>query len=93
MLDAQTMADIGALRDDLIAAHGDLPQLMPYLHLPVQSGSDRILKAMNRKHSAEQYLRLIERIRGDAAVSGGGHETLASRVIARGSTARRVARP
>ena len=49
--------------DDLIAAHGDVPQLMPYLHLPVQSGSDRILKAMNRKHSAEQYLRLIERIR------------------------------
>jgi tRNA-2-methylthio-N6-dimethylallyladenosine synthase len=49
--------------DDLIAAHGDLPKLMPYLHLPVQSGSDRILKAMNRKHTAEQYLRLIERIR------------------------------
>jgi tRNA-2-methylthio-N6-dimethylallyladenosine synthase len=49
--------------DDLIAAHGDLPQLMPYLHLPVQSGSDRILKAMNRKHTAESYLRLIERIR------------------------------
>jgi tRNA-2-methylthio-N6-dimethylallyladenosine synthase len=49
--------------DDLIAAHGDLPQLMPYLHLPVQSGSDRILKAMNRKHTAEHYLRLIERIR------------------------------
>ena len=49
--------------DDLIAAHGDLPHLMPYLHLPVQSGSDRILKAMNRKHTAEQYLRLIERIR------------------------------
>jgi tRNA-2-methylthio-N6-dimethylallyladenosine synthase len=49
--------------DDLIAAHGDLPQLMPYLHLPVQSGSDRILKAMNRKHTAEIYLRLVERIR------------------------------
>ncbi len=49
--------------DDLIAAHGDLPQLMPYLHLPVQSGSDRILKAMNRKHSAADYLRLVERIR------------------------------
>ena len=49
--------------DDLIAAHGDLPALMPYLHLPVQSGSDRILKAMNRKHTAEAYLRLIERIR------------------------------
>jgi tRNA-2-methylthio-N6-dimethylallyladenosine synthase len=49
--------------DDLIAAHGDVPQLMPYLHLPVQSGSDRILKAMNRKHTRDDYLRLIERIR------------------------------
>ncbi|GGE26896.1 tRNA-i(6)A37 thiotransferase enzyme MiaB [Gemmobacter megaterium] len=49
--------------DDLIAAHGDCPALMPYLHLPVQSGSDRILKAMNRKHTADAYLRLIERIR------------------------------
>ncbi len=49
--------------DDLIAAHGNLPELMPYLHLPVQSGSDRILKAMNRKHTADQYLRLVERIR------------------------------
>ena len=49
--------------DDLIAAHGDLPELMPYLHLPVQSGSDRILKAMNRKHTADDYLRLIDRIR------------------------------
>ncbi|WP_112875261.1 tRNA (N6-isopentenyl adenosine(37)-C2)-methylthiotransferase MiaB [Paracoccus endophyticus] len=48
---------------DLIQAHRDIPQLMPYLHLPVQSGSDRILKAMNRKHTADQYLRLIERIR------------------------------
>ena len=51
------------MADDLIAAHGDEAKLMPYLHLPVQSGSDRVLKAMNRKHSAEQYLRLIERIR------------------------------
>ncbi|SEH88313.1 tRNA (N6-isopentenyl adenosine(37)-C2)-methylthiotransferase MiaB [Paracoccus alkenifer] len=49
--------------DDLITAHRDIPQLMPYLHLPVQSGSDRILKAMNRKHTADQYLRLIDRIR------------------------------
>ncbi|MBR3372366.1 MAG: tRNA (N6-isopentenyl adenosine(37)-C2)-methylthiotransferase MiaB [Rhodobacteraceae bacterium] len=49
--------------DDLIAAHGDEPKLMPYLHLPVQSGSDRILKAMNRKHTAESYLRLVERLR------------------------------
>ncbi|MDZ4085368.1 MAG: tRNA (N6-isopentenyl adenosine(37)-C2)-methylthiotransferase MiaB [Tabrizicola sp.] len=51
------------MEDDLVAAHGDLPQLMPYLHLPVQSGSDRILKAMKRKHAADAYLRLIERIR------------------------------
>ncbi|SIS63278.1 tRNA (N6-isopentenyl adenosine(37)-C2)-methylthiotransferase MiaB [Paracoccus saliphilus] len=51
------------MADDLIAAHRDVPQLMPYLHLPVQSGSDRILKAMNRKHTATQYLRLIDRIR------------------------------
>lgn len=59
--------------DDLIAAHRDLPQLMPYLHLPVQSGSDRILKAMNRRHTADDYLRLIERIRAareDMALSG-----------------------
>ncbi len=49
--------------DDLIAAHGEVAKLMPYLHLPVQSGSDRILKAMARKHTAEQYLRLVERIR------------------------------
>ncbi|MDX2263590.1 MAG: tRNA (N6-isopentenyl adenosine(37)-C2)-methylthiotransferase MiaB [Hyphomicrobiales bacterium] len=49
--------------DDLIAAHRDLPQLMPYLHLPVQSGSDRILRAMNRKHTADHYLRLIDGIR------------------------------
>ena len=49
--------------DDLIAAHGEVDKLMPYLHLPVQSGSDRILKAMNRKHTADAYLRLIERIR------------------------------
>ena len=57
----------------LIAAHGELDALMPYLHLPVQSGSDRILKAMNRSHTAESYVRLIERIRGsrpDMAISG-----------------------
>ena len=51
------------MADDLIEAHRHEPKLMPYLHLPVQSGSDRILKAMNRKHTAEQYLRLIDRIR------------------------------
>ena len=51
------------MADDLIAAHADLPQLMPYLHLPVQSGSDRILRAMNRRHTAADYLRLVERIR------------------------------
>ncbi|SFD56314.1 tRNA (N6-isopentenyl adenosine(37)-C2)-methylthiotransferase MiaB [Roseivivax sediminis] len=49
--------------DDLIAAHGDCDKLMPYLHLPVQAGSDRILKRMNRKHTAESYIRLIERLR------------------------------
>jgi len=49
--------------DELIAAHRDLGALMPYLHLPVQSGSDRILKAMNRRHKAADYLRLIDRIR------------------------------
>ncbi|MFT6450931.1 MAG: tRNA-2-methylthio-N6-dimethylallyladenosine synthase [Halocynthiibacter sp.] len=51
------------MMDDLISLHADEPKLMPYLHLPVQSGSDRILKAMNRKHTAAQYTRLIERMR------------------------------
>ncbi|MDM7970412.1 MAG: tRNA (N6-isopentenyl adenosine(37)-C2)-methylthiotransferase MiaB [Paracoccaceae bacterium] len=51
------------MSDDLIAAHGDCAKLMPYLHLPVQSGSDRILKRMNRNHTADAYLHLIERIR------------------------------
>jgi tRNA-2-methylthio-N6-dimethylallyladenosine synthase len=49
--------------DDLIAAHRDLPKLMPQLHLPVQSGSDRILAAMNRRHSRADYLATIERLR------------------------------
>ncbi|WP_238363954.1 tRNA (N6-isopentenyl adenosine(37)-C2)-methylthiotransferase MiaB [Mesobacterium pallidum] len=49
--------------DALIAAHGEVDKLMPYLHLPVQSGSDRILKRMNRQHTADQYLKLIERLR------------------------------
>ena len=59
--------------DDLIEAHGELPELMPYLHLPVQSGSDKILKAMNRDHTAESYVKLIEKIRAarpDIAMSG-----------------------
>lgn len=51
------------MSDDLIEAHADCPKLMPYLHLPVQAGSDRILKRMNRQHTAGQYLRLIERLR------------------------------
>jgi tRNA-2-methylthio-N6-dimethylallyladenosine synthase len=57
----------------LIEAHGTCDKLMPYLHLPVQSGSDRILKAMNRKHTAESYLALIARIRAarpDLLLSG-----------------------
>lgn len=49
--------------DDLIACHRDLPQLMPYLHLPLQSGSDKILKAMNRRHTRRQYLDIIEKLR------------------------------
>ena len=51
------------MTDELIGLHGDEPKLMPYLHLPVQSGSSRILKAMNRKHSAEDYLAIIEKLR------------------------------
>ncbi len=57
----------------LIAAHDEVEALMPYLHLPVQAGSDRVLKAMNRAHTADSYLRLIERIRAarpDIALSG-----------------------
>ena len=59
--------------DDLIAAFGEEEKLMPYLHLPVQSGSDKVLKAMNRKHTAESYLKVLERIRAvrpDIALSG-----------------------
>ncbi len=51
------------MSDDLIAAHGRLEKLMPYLHLPIQSGSDRILKAMNRGHTAEDYVALVAKIR------------------------------
>ena len=59
--------------DDLIAAFGEEEKLMPYLHLPVQSGSDKVLKAMNRKHTVESYLEVLERIRAvrpDIALSG-----------------------
>ena len=61
------------MSDDLIAAHGECDKLMPYLHLPVQSGSDKVLKGMNRQHTAEHYIRLIERIRAarpDILISG-----------------------
>jgi tRNA-2-methylthio-N6-dimethylallyladenosine synthase len=51
------------MADDLVAAHRDNDRLMPFLHLPVQSGSDSVLAAMNRQHKAEDYLRLVERIR------------------------------
>ena len=55
------------MEDDLIAAHGDLPALMPYVHLPVQSGSDRILAAMNRRHTRQDYLDVIARLRASRA--------------------------
>ena len=61
------------MRDGLIAAHRDVEKLMPFLHLPVQSGSDRVLRAMNRSHDRASYLRLIERVRAarpDIAISG-----------------------
>jgi tRNA-2-methylthio-N6-dimethylallyladenosine synthase len=61
------------MTDALIAAHGEVEKLMPYFHLPVQSGSDRLLKAMNRSHDVEAYLAIIEKIRAarpDVAISG-----------------------
>jgi tRNA-2-methylthio-N6-dimethylallyladenosine synthase len=61
------------MTEGLIRAHAEVEKLMPFLHLPVQSGSDRVLKAMNRSHSAESYLRIIERVRAarpDIALSG-----------------------
>ncbi|HEX8582838.1 MAG TPA: tRNA (N6-isopentenyl adenosine(37)-C2)-methylthiotransferase MiaB [Allosphingosinicella sp.] len=61
------------MREGLIRAHAEVEALMPYLHLPVQSGSDRVLKAMNRSHSRDSYLRVIERVRAartDIALSG-----------------------
>ena len=59
--------------DALIEAHGSIAKLMPFLHLPVQSGSDRVLRAMNRSHTADSYLRLLDRFRAaraDIALSG-----------------------
>jgi tRNA-2-methylthio-N6-dimethylallyladenosine synthase len=61
------------MSDELIAAHAEVDKLMPYLHLPVQSGSDRVLKAMNRTHTVETYLMTIEKMRAarpDVALSG-----------------------
>ena len=61
------------MTEGLIAAHGDVEKLMPFLHLPVQSGSDRILKAMNRSHSRASYLGILDRVRTvrpDIAFSG-----------------------
>jgi tRNA-2-methylthio-N6-dimethylallyladenosine synthase len=61
------------MTDSLIAAHGEVEKLMPYLHLPVQAGSDRILKAMNRSHTTQSYLATLEKMRAarpDIALSG-----------------------
>ena len=68
-----TTSHPGDVTDGLIAAHGEVEKLMPFLHLPVQSGSDRVLKAMNRSHTATGYLRLLDRFRAarpDIALSG-----------------------
>ncbi|MCW3838382.1 tRNA (N6-isopentenyl adenosine(37)-C2)-methylthiotransferase MiaB [Sphingomonas canadensis] len=61
------------MREGLIRAHAEVAKLMPYLHLPVQAGSDRILKAMNRSHTRDSYLRILDRVRAarpDIALSG-----------------------
>jgi tRNA-2-methylthio-N6-dimethylallyladenosine synthase len=61
------------MTDALIAAHGEVAKLMPFLHLPVQAGNDRVLKAMNRSHTAESYLEILDRVRAvrpDIALSG-----------------------
>jgi len=61
------------MTDGLIAAHRDIPQLMPFLHLPVQAGNDRVLKAMNRSHTAASYLHVLDQVRAarpDIALSG-----------------------
>jgi len=59
-----TTSHPGDMDDELIAAHRDVPALMPFLHLPVQSGSDRVLAAMNRRHSVADFRRIIDRLRG-----------------------------
>jgi tRNA-2-methylthio-N6-dimethylallyladenosine synthase len=67
-----TTSHPGDVDDALVAAHRDVPQLMPFLHLPVQSGSDRVLAAMNRRHTVDDYRRLIDRfraVRSDMAFS------------------------
>jgi tRNA-2-methylthio-N6-dimethylallyladenosine synthase len=68
-----TTSHPGDMTEGLIRAHAEVGKLMPYLHLPVQSGSDRILKAMNRSHTADSYLRILDRVRAarpDIALSG-----------------------
>jgi tRNA-2-methylthio-N6-dimethylallyladenosine synthase len=68
-----TTSHPGDMTEGLIRAHAEVETLMPYLHLPVQSGSDRILKAMNRSHDAASYLRILDRVRAarpDIAISG-----------------------
>ncbi|MBD3833286.1 tRNA (N6-isopentenyl adenosine(37)-C2)-methylthiotransferase MiaB [Brevundimonas bullata] len=68
-----TTSHANDMSDDLIAAHADLDALMPYLHLPVQAGSDRVLRLMNRKHGRQKYIDLIGRIREarpDMAIAG-----------------------
>lgn len=58
-----TTSHPGDVDDELIGAHRDVPQLMPFLHLPVQSGSDRVLAMMNRRHTAQDYRRIVDRLR------------------------------
>ena len=61
------------MTEGLIAAHGEIAKLMPFLHLPVQAGSDRVLKAMNRSHTTDSYLAILDRVRSvrpDIALSG-----------------------
>ncbi len=68
-----TTSHLNDMTDGLIAAHAEMPKLMPFLHLPVQSGSDRMLRAMNRGHSVASYLRVLGRVRAvrpDIALSG-----------------------